>query len=70
MKTEDTKNNGTKGESTDLGCCNPETFQKMFEKMSKCCSGQGDSTDFSAMKGAMMKNMMEMCCGPKTTDTK
>ena len=42
----------------------------MFEKMSKCCPGQGDSPDFSAMKGAMMKNMMEMCCGPIATDTK
>ena len=70
MKTEDTKNNGTKGESADFGCCNPENFQKMFEKMNKCCPGQGDSPDFSAMNGAMMKNMMEMCCGPKTTDTK
>jgi len=70
MKTEETKNNGTKGESADFGCCNPENFQKMFEKMSKCCPGQGDSPDFSAMNGTMMKNMMEMCCGLKTTDTK
>ena len=70
MPTEETKNNGTKGENTDFGCCNPENFQKMFEMMSKCCPGQGDSPDFSAMKGAMMKNMKEMCCGPKTTDTK
>ncbi|MBC8432728.1 MAG: hypothetical protein H8D96_12520 [Desulfobacterales bacterium] len=42
----------------------------MFEKMSKCCPGQGDAPDFSAMKGAMMKNMMGMCCAPKSTDTK
>jgi hypothetical protein len=70
MQTEKTKDNETKGESTDFGCCNPENFQKMFEKMSKCCPGQGDAPDFSAMKGAMMKNMMEMCCGTKTTDTK
>jgi hypothetical protein len=70
MQTEETKDNGAKGESTDFGCCNPENFQKMFEKMSKCCPGQVDSTDFSAMKGAMMKNMMEMCCPPKTADTK
>ena len=70
MPTEETKNNGTKGENTDFGCCNPENFQKMFEMMSKCYPGQGDSPDFSAMKGAMMKNMKEMCCGPKTTDTK
>ncbi len=70
MQTEETKDNGTKGENTDFGSCNPQNFQKMFEKMGKCFPGQGDATDFSAMKSAMMKNMMEMCCPPKTTDTK
>jgi hypothetical protein len=70
MQTEETKDNGAKAEGTDFGCCNPENFQKMFEKMGKCFPGQGDATDFFAMKGAMMKNMMEMCCGPKTTATK
>ena len=69
MQTEETKNNEDKGESADFGCCKPENFQKMFEKMSKCCPGQGDAPDFSAMKGAMMKNMMGMCCAPKATDT-
>ncbi len=58
MQTEETKDNGAKAEYTDFGCCNPENFQKMFEKMSKCCPGQGDSIDFSTMKGVMMKNMM------------
>jgi len=58
----------TKG--TDFGCYNPENFKELFEKMSKCCPGQGDSPDFSVMKDAMMKNMMEMCCGPIATDTK
>ena len=66
----ETKNNETKAKATDFGCCNPEDFKKMFEKMSKCCPGQGDSPDFSAMKGGMMKKMMEMCCPPKATDTK
>ncbi len=70
MQTEETKDNVNKGESADFGCCKPENFQKMFKKMSKCCPGQGDATDFSAMKGTMMKNMMEMCCGHKATDTK
>jgi hypothetical protein len=70
MPTEETKDNGAKAEDKDFGCCNPENFKKMFEKMSKCCPGQGDSPEFSAMKDAMMKNMMEMCCPPKTTDTK
>jgi len=69
MRIEETKNDGNKGESGDYGCCcNPENFQKMFEKMGNCCPGRGDSTDFSAMKGTKMKNMMEMCCGPKTTN--
>lgn len=62
--------NGTKAKESGLGCCNPENFKEMFEKMSKCCPGQGDSPDFSAMKGTMMKNMMEMCCGHTATDTK
>ncbi len=70
MQTEETKDNGTKAKGTDFGCCNPENFKEMFEKMGKCFPGQGDSTDFSGMKGDMMKKMMEMCCGPKTTDTK
>jgi len=70
MQSEETKDNGTKTEGTDFGCCNPENFKKMFEKMSKCRPGQGDATDFSAMKDSMMKNMMEMYCGPKTTYTK
>lgn len=70
MKTEETKDNGAKAKGTDFECCNPENFQKMFEKMDKCFPGQGDANDFPAMKGAMMKNLMEMCCPPKTADTK
>ena len=70
MKTEEIKNNGAKDESEHFGCCTSENFQKMLEKMGKCCPGQDDSFDFSAMKGGTMKNMMEMCCGPKKTDTK
>ncbi|UCD33456.1 MAG: hypothetical protein JSV38_06195 [Desulfobacterales bacterium] len=66
----ETKNNETKAKGTDLGCCNPEDFKKMFEKMSKCCPGQGDSPDFSALKDDMMKKMMEICYPPRATDTK
>jgi hypothetical protein len=69
-KKMETKDNGTKAKGTDFGYCNPENFKEMFEKMNKFCPGQGDSPDFSAMKGAMMKNMMEMCCKPIATDTK
>ena len=67
MQTEETKDNGTKDESADLRCCNPEDFRKMFEKKCKCFSGQSDTTDFPAMKEGMMKKMMEMCCPSKTT---
>ena len=66
MKTEETKDNGTKGGYADFGCCNPEDFKKMFETKCECFSGQSDATDFSAM----MKNMMGMCCGLKAEDTK
>jgi hypothetical protein len=62
MKTEETKDNESKAEGTDFGCCNPENFQKMFEAMGKCFPSQGDAADFSAMKDLMMKKMMEMCC--------
>lgn len=70
MPTEETKNNETKAKGADFGCCGPENFKKMFAMMSKYCPGQDDTTGFSAMKKDMMKNMMEMCCGPKTTATK
>jgi hypothetical protein len=70
MKTEETKDNESKAEGTDFGCCTPENFQKMFEAMGKCFPSQGDAADFSAMKDSMMKKMMEMCCPPKTSDTK
>ena len=70
MKTEETKDNEIKPECADFGCCSPENFKDIFEKMSKCFPGQDGSTDFSSMKGNMMKKMMEMCCPPKTTDIK
>jgi hypothetical protein len=66
----ETKDNGTKSKGTDFGCCNPENLKEMIEKMSKCCPGQGNATDFSAMKDNMMKKMMEMCCPPKPTKAK
>ena len=64
------KDNGTETKGTDFGCCEPENFKEMFEKMGKCCPGQVDSFDFSIMKGVMMKNMIEKYCPPKTADTK
>ena len=32
MKTEETKDNGSKREGIDFGCCDPEAIQKMFER--------------------------------------
>jgi len=69
MQKEKKKDKGTKSKTNDCGCCDPENFQEMSEEMSKCCPCQGDSSDFSAMKSAMMKNMMEMCMGSKATDS-
>ncbi len=65
MKTEETK-----GKGADFGCCNPENFKEMFEKMSKCFPGHDGSADCCAMKGGMMKKMMEICCPSKATDIK
>ena len=70
MPTKETKDNEAKAENTFFGCCNPENIQKMFETMGKCFPGQGDATDFIAMKENMMKKMMGMCCPPKTNDNK
>ncbi len=70
MKTEETKDKETKAGGADFGCCSPENFKEMFKNMSKCFPGQGGSTDFSSMKGDMMKKMMEMCCPSTTTDIK
>ena len=68
MKTEKTKDNGTKEGCADFGCFDPGNFKKMFEMMNKCCPDQSNSTDFSAMMNGMMKNMMEMCCQSKSED--
>ena len=70
MQTEETKDNGAKAEDTHFGCCNPENFKKMLEKMCNCFPGQDDANDFSFMKDNRMKKMMKMCCQPETTDTK
>ena len=70
MKTKTAKDNGTKNEGAGFGCCNQENFKEMFEKMSKCFPYQDGPADSSALKDGMMKRMMEMCCPPKTTDTK
>jgi hypothetical protein len=70
MKTETAKGNGTKNEGAGFGCCNLENFEEMFEKMSRCFPRQDGPVDFSAIRDGMMKRMMEMCCPPKTADSK
>jgi hypothetical protein len=70
MKTETAKGNGTKNEGAGFGCCNLENFEEMFEKMSWCFPRQDGPVDFSAIRDGMMKRMTEMCCPPKTADSK
>jgi hypothetical protein len=65
MDTEKTKNKKKKTTGTDFGC-NPEDFKGMFEMMGKCCASRDGVLDCSAM----MKTMMESCCGPKTDNIK
>ena len=68
MQTEKTKDNGTKAEGTNFCLCNPENYQKMFEKMGNCFAGQDKFMDCSRMTNGMMKKMMDMCCPSHTTD--
>lgn len=51
MQTEETKDNGTEDRDAVFGCCNPEYFKKMFDTQCGCFSDQGDTIDFSTMKG-------------------
>jgi hypothetical protein len=69
MSTEKIKDTKDKSGCTDLGST-PKDFQEMFERMSKCFKGQGGSFDCSAVMDRMMKNMTEMCCGPKADNAK
>ena len=59
-KTRDQEDKSHKAE-----CCSGD-FQKMAEMMKNCCSGQEGSQDCSAL----MKEMMETCCGPGKEKTK
>ncbi len=65
MDTEKTKDSKDKTAGMDFGC-NPEDFKGMFEMMGKCCNTQDGFPDCSAM----MKSMMQNCCGPKTDNIK
>jgi hypothetical protein len=67
MHTEETEDKGEKAKSTCFGLAPMD--RRMFEMMSKCCTGEGEFPDCSVM----MKNMMETahnqsCCAPRTED--
>lgn len=69
MSKKQRKEKGDKAKCTDFGS-SFKGFKGISEMMSKCCMGQGGSTDCSAMMDGMMKGMMEMCCGQKADNTK
>lgn len=64
MQTEKTKDNGTKAEDTDFCFCNPENFQKMFEKMGNCFVGQDEVMAIKILKLLPKTNCRE--CGQAT----
>ena len=56
---------GDKSHNTGFRC-NPGDFQKMFEKMGKCCAASGGSLDCTTMMKRMKEVMKNQpCC--KTT---
>ena len=65
MDTKKTTRKKEKTASTDFGF-KPEDFKGMFEMMGNCCKAQNRFPDCNAM----MKTMMQKCCGPQTEDTK
>jgi hypothetical protein len=65
MDTEKTKESRDKAAGTGSSC-NPQDFKGLFEMMGKCCSAQ----DGMPYCSAMMKTMMENCCGPKAENTR
>jgi len=70
MQTEKTKNNGSKRQGPDFSFCNPNNFQKMFEKGSQCFAARDTVMDCSSMTDGMMKKMMDMCCPPHSIEFK
>ncbi len=69
MNTEKTKDQENKTGCSSFGS-DFKGFQEMFEKMSSkmgaCCANQDGAMDCSSMKSGMT----QMCCGPKTDETK
>ena len=68
MDTEETNDKGDKAKSANFGSA--PMGHGMFEMMSKCCAGQGGSTDCSTMMKGMMETMRSHpCCSPGTGDS-
>lgn len=69
MQTEETKDKGDTAKDTDIGC--GPMKQMMFEKISKCCTGQSAGfPDCSAMMKSMMKaKTNQSCCTSKAENT-
>jgi hypothetical protein len=68
MCTEETNEKEDKAKTANSG--STPMSHGMSEMMSKCCAGQGGSTDCSTMmKGMMEKMRSHPCCSPATGDT-
>lgn len=60
MNAEKTRDKGAKAKSTDFEF--PPVSQRMFEMMSKCCTGRGDLPDCSVMMKSMMETAKKQPC--------
>ncbi len=66
MCAEETKTEGNAKGQTQFKC-RPEDFQKIFEMMSMCCTGEDSMPDCSSMMEKMMEHMNKQDrCGPAT----
>jgi hypothetical protein len=45
----------TKESKKTGACCNPKGFKEMFEMMGKCCAGEKNTFDCSAMMESIKK---------------
>ncbi|MBT8350358.1 MAG: hypothetical protein KJO26_03870 [Deltaproteobacteria bacterium] len=70
MKTENTKDNGSKRQYMDFGFCNQKNFQNMFEMCDQCFAGRDTKMDCSSMMDGIVKNRMDMCYPSNSTEFK
>jgi len=67
MHEEEAKDKGDKAKAADFGF--PPKSQRMFEMMSKCCTGQGGFPACSTMMKGMMETMKNQPCCTSEEDT-